>query len=133
MPVKQEPKAATKRLIRAVSHPLVNILGHPTARLINRRAGLDPDMAAVAAAAAEGNTALEINANPMRLDLRDIHAKLAIEAGCMISINTDAHAAEQFDLLRFGIMTAQRGWVTADRCINTWTNARLLKWIAAGR
>ncbi len=133
MPVKQEPAAATKRLIRAVSHPLVNILGHPTARLINRRAGLEPDMAAVVAAATDSNTALEINANPMRLDLRDTHARLAMEGGCMISINTDAHGADQFDLLRYGIMTAQRGWVTADRCINTWTTAKLKKWIAAGR
>ena len=127
--LKQSPMDATTRLIAAVSNPHVDVLGHPTGRIIGRRPGLEPDMQAVANAAAAHNTALEINANPKRLDLRDRHVRIALEAGALISINTDAHAAEHFAFMRYGVLTGRRGCLTADRCINAWDADRLLKWL----
>lgn len=140
----QDSAAATKRLVRAISHPLVHILGHPSGRMINRREGLELEINALIEAAIEHDTALELNANPMRLDLRDAHIRAAVEAGgaggaassgggALISINTDAHAPDQFDLMRYGILTARRGWLTAQSCINTWTNQKLAKWLKAKR
>jgi len=127
--LRQPPKEATARLIAAVSHPQVHVLGHPTGRMIGRRPGLEPDMRAVAQAAAEHGTALEVNANPRRLDLRDRHVRIALEAGALISINTDAHAAEHFDFMRYGVLTARRGGTSAAQCINTWDADRLLAWL----
>ena len=129
----QDPDKATARLVRAVSHPRVHILGHPTGRLVQRRTGLQPDLHAVIAAALKHNVALEINAHWHRLDLRDTHVKAAIYAGCLIAINTDAHDPEDFDNLRYGILTARRGGVTPDRCINCWPPDRLAEWLASKR
>ena len=131
--LRQEPKVATRRLLRAIEHPLVHIIGHPTGRLINSREGLSPDMPALVEAAIEHDTALEINANPHRLDLRDIHVRVASDAGCLVAINTDAHDASHLDYLEYGVMTSQRGWLERSKCINTWTPARLLKWLASKR
>lgn len=127
----QEPAAATARLLRAVRNPFVHILGHPTGRLINRRRGLSPDMAEVIAAAKEHNVALEINSHWMRLDLRDVHVQMAVEAGCLIAIDCDVHAEEDYDCLRYGVMTARRGWLTPELCINTWPAKKLLAWLKA--
>jgi DNA polymerase (family X) len=127
----QEPEAATSRLLKAISNPHVHIIGHPTGRLINRRAGIAPDMSKVAAAAARHNVALEINAHWMRLDLRDVHARMAMDAGCLIAINCDVHAADEFDNIRYGVLTARRGWVTPERCINTWPAVKLHQWLKA--
>ncbi len=127
--LRQSPTDATARLIEAVSHPLVHMLVHPTGRIIGRRPGLEPDMAALVAAAAEHNTALEINANPKRLDLRDRHVRLALEAGVSISINTDAHSAAHFDFMRYGVLTGRRGGLTAARCLNTWSQPDLQAWL----
>lgn len=127
--LKQSPEDATARLIAAVSNPHVHVLGHPTGRMIGRRPGLEPDMHAVAEAAAANNTALEINANPQRLDLRDRHVRIAIAAGALISINTDAHAAEHFSFMRYGVLTGRRGSLRAEQCINAWDADRLLKWL----
>jgi DNA polymerase (family 10) len=131
--LKQEPKLATKRLVRAISHPLVHILGHPTGRIINRREGLSPDVNALIEAAVEHDTALEINAHWLRLDLRDAHVKAAVDGGALIAINTDAHVETDFDNLRYGLLTAQRGWLIAERCINAWPKAKLHKWLKAKR
>lgn len=131
--LKQEPKLATKRLVRAISHPLVHILGHPTGRIINRREGLSPDINALIEAAVEHDTAMEINAHWLRLDLRDTHVKAAVDGGALIAINTDAHIEADFDNLRYGILTAQRGWLTAERCVNAWPKAKLHKWLKAKR
>ncbi|MBL8762736.1 MAG: PHP domain-containing protein [Phycisphaerae bacterium] len=129
----QDPDTATARLLKAIRHPRVHILGHPTGRLVNRRAGLSPDMPRLFAAAAERGVALEINAHWMRLDLRDIHARGAIDAGCLIAIDCDVHAPDDFDNLRFGVVTARRGWVTPERCVNTWTAAALHDWLTRRR
>ncbi|HYF15527.1 MAG TPA: DNA polymerase/3'-5' exonuclease PolX [Phycisphaerales bacterium] len=129
----QDGTLATKRLVRAASHPLVHILGHPTGRLINRRKGLDPDMGEVIAAAKEHGTALEINAHWMRLDLRDTHVRAAVDAGCDITIDCDVHALEDFDNLAFGVATGRRGWLTPERCVNTWDAAAVAKWLKTKR
>ncbi|ELZ44492.1 PHP domain protein [Halorubrum coriense DSM 10284] len=111
----QDGDAATERLVRAVEHPHVDVLGHPTGRLINGRPGLDPDVEAVAEAAAASGTAIEVNANPARLDADGEFVRAAVEAGATIAVNTDAHAPRELDNARYGIHTARRGWAeTAD-------------------
>lgn len=131
--LRQDPQAATQRLLAAVRHPLVHIIGHPTGRMINRRDGLSPDINALIQAAVQSNTALEINANHYRLDLRDTHVKAAVEAGALIAINTDAHVVDDFDELRYGVMTARRGWLIANQCLNAWPKAKLHKWLKSKR
>ena len=127
--LRQDSDAATTRLLAAIRHPLVNVLGHPTGRIINRRQGLQPDLGRLIEAAVEHGTALEINANSMRLDLRDVHVRAAVEAGALIAVNTDAHRRENFDELRYGIMTARRGWLRPEQCVNTWSNRKLREWL----
>jgi len=131
--LKAKPAQATKRLIRAIEHPLVHIIGHPTGRLIERRPGLEPAMDEVIAAAHEHGVALEVNAHWMRLDLRDTHVRAAVERGCLIAIDCDVHRAEDYDNIRFGVLTAQRGWCTKERCINTWSKADLHAWLRSKR
>ena len=131
--LRQEPATATERLLKAIRNPFVHILGHPTGRIILGRDGLSPDMRAMAAAAAEHGVALEINAHWMRLDLRDSHVRAAMEAGAMIAINCDIHAPEDADNLRYGVMTARRGGVTPDRCINCLDRAGLDRWLGLRR
>ncbi|TVQ79952.1 MAG: DNA polymerase/3'-5' exonuclease PolX [Phycisphaeraceae bacterium] len=131
--LRQETKEATKRLLRAVAHPLVHVLGHPTGRIINRREGLQPDMNAIAAAAAEHGTALEINCNHLRLDLRDRDVRIALEHGALLALNCDVHAEEDFDELRYGVLTGRRGGLTPERCINTWGAKKLHGWLKKKR
>jgi DNA polymerase (family 10) len=131
--LRQDPAAATARLCAAARHPLVSIIGHPTGRLIGTRKGLEPDIEKVIAAAIEGGTALEINANPYRLDLRDIHVRAAVDAGCLIAINTDAHRAEHLEFIRYGVMTGRRGRLRNPGCVNAWPDQRLLDWLGRNR
>lgn len=131
--LKQAPEDATERMVRAASHPLVHIIGHPTGRLINAREGLSPDMKMIAAAAAKHRTALEINSNFQRLDLRDAHVKIALAAGCDIAIDCDVHYPGDFDQLRYGVATGRRGGLTPDRCVNAWTGAKLQMWLRSKR
>lgn len=131
--LRAEPAAATERLMAAVRHPLVHVIGHPTGRIVNAREGLSPDIAALAKEAATRNVALEVNASSMRLDLRDAHVRLCVQAGCPVSINTDAHGAGDFDELRYGVATARRGWLRTGLCINSWAQARLLAFARAKR
>ncbi len=128
--LKQDAGKATARLLAAIEHPLVNIIGHPTGRMIGRRPGLAPDMGVLTAAAASTGTALEINANPRRLDLCDLHVRQALAAGALIAIDTDAHTAEHLNFLRYGVLTGARGGLTADRCVNCFDNDELLAWLA---
>jgi DNA polymerase (family 10) len=131
--LRAEPAAATERLLAAIRHPLVHVIGHPTGRIVNAREGLSPDVAVLAREAAARKVALEVNANTMRLDLRDSHVRMCVEAGCPVSINTDAHGAGDFDQLPFGVATARRGWLGTGLCINAWTQARLLAFARAKR
>jgi DNA polymerase (family 10) len=112
---------------------MVHILGHPTGRMIGRRDGLSPDINAIVKAAVACNVALEINANHYRLDLRDTHVKAAVDGGALIAINCDTHTVDDLDELRYGILTARRGWLTADRCVNTWSKQKLQSWLKSKR
>ncbi len=125
----QDRATATRRLVRAVSHPLVDILGHPTGRIVGKRAGLDPDIDELCAAAAAHDVALEINANPRRLDLRDTHVLAARRHGCLIAIDTDVHAPPDLDTLVYGVLTARRGFLERSSCINCWPADRLRRWL----
>ncbi|WP_416838931.1 DNA polymerase/3'-5' exonuclease PolX [Haloferax sp. DFSO52] len=116
----QDRETATERLVRAMEHPAVDILGHPTGRLINQRPGLPVDYERLAAAAVENGVALELNASPYRLDLNGEALKIAVEAGAPIAIDTDAHRPAGLDQIRYGIHTARRGWVEAADVVNTW-------------
>ncbi|MEM8997761.1 MAG: hypothetical protein AAGF23_23460 [Acidobacteriota bacterium] len=108
-------------------------MGHPTGRIINKREGLSPDMDALIEAAVETDTALELNANWHRLDLRDSHLRQALKAGCKIAIDTDAHRAMHFDFLIYGVLTARRAGLEPESCINTWDADRLHAWLASKR
>ncbi|MEJ2261876.1 MAG: DNA polymerase/3'-5' exonuclease PolX [Anaerolineales bacterium] len=127
--LRQPREKITERLLNAIRNPKVDMIGHPTGRLIPDREGADLDMEAVLAAAAESGVALEINAHPARLDLDDVYARRAIELGIPLSINTDAHSPEDMDLMHFGVATARRGWVEAKDVINTWETEKLIGWL----
>ena len=121
----------TARAIAAISNPHIDILGHPSGRLINEREGADYDWEALFAAALDQGVALEINASPERLDLNDVLARRASELGCRISISTDAHNPAMLRNMLYGITIARRAWITPASVINTLPLAKLLKW--AGR
>lgn len=123
----------TKRLMGAIAHPKVNLIGHPTSRFIERLPAAEFDYEAVFRAAAENMVAMEVNANPERLDLRDAHVIKALEQGCVLAINTDAHGKADFDRLPLGVATAQRGWATSDDVINTWPLDRLRRFLEKAR
>ncbi|MEA2314530.1 MAG: polymerase [Solirubrobacteraceae bacterium] len=114
-------QAMTERMIAAVEHPLVDAIGHPTGRLIERRAPYAIDLHAVFAAAAANGTMLEINANPNRRDLSDINARAAARAGVAIVINSDAHRTATLANMRWGVATARRAWLTREHVANTRT------------
>ncbi len=115
----QEEAAMTARLLRAIEHPYVDIIGHPTGRQLMRREPSRLDMETVCKAAAKHGVALEINCNPMRLDLSDANARLAHERGVTLVISTDAHATSELDLRRWGLLTARRAWATPANVLNT--------------
>jgi DNA polymerase (family 10) len=90
-------------------------------------------MGRIAAAAKEHHVALEVNAHWHRLDLRDTHVRAATDAGCLIAINCDTHVPEDADNLRYGILTARRGWVTPEGCLNAWPAKKLHQWLKSKR
>ena len=108
----------TARIVSAIDNSYVTISGHPTGRLIGSRDAYDVDMDAVMKAAAERGVALELNSQPQRLDLNDVLCKRAKELGVRVAIDTDAHDADQLDLMRYGVATAQRGWLRKGDVIN---------------
>ncbi len=114
----QTREALTARLVAAASHPHVDVIGHPTGRLLGERDAYDVDIEAVIRACAEHGTFLEVNANPRRLDLRPEHIRLALTAGVGIVISTDAHRPETFANMPFGVATARRGWATVADVVN---------------
>lgn len=128
--LRQPREQVTQRLLNAIQNPHVDIIGHPTGRLLPDREGADLDMESILNAAANSGIALEINAHPKRLDLDDVYTKRAVQLGIPISINTDAHHPDQLDLLHFGIETARRGWAEPHQVINTWHPDRLIQWLA---
>ncbi|MFE7276576.1 DNA polymerase/3'-5' exonuclease PolX [Streptomyces sp. NPDC057623] len=128
----QEREALTRRLVRACENPHVHIIGHPTTRLLGKRPGIDVDLDAVFAACARTGTALEINSHPDRLDLRDEDILRARRHGVKFAVDSDAHAVTHLANLRYGVGTAQRGWLTRDDVINTWPLTRLRRFLDQG-
>jgi DNA polymerase (family 10) len=130
----RQPRAqVTERLLKAMHNPHVDIIGHPTGRLLPNREGADLDMEAVFAAAKELGLALEINAHPARLDLNDTYARRAIELGILLTINTDSHSAGDMDLLFFGVASARRAWVGPQNVLNTRTPDQIVNWLQTHR
>jgi DNA polymerase (family X) len=123
----------TARLVTAMENPLVNVIGHPSGRMIGRREPIDIDFEKVCEAAVRTGTALEVNSFPDRLDLRDEHVRWAIERRVTISIDTDSHAPKHMENLRFGVATAQRGWATKADVINTKTLKQLQQFLSRKR
>jgi len=121
-------RAMTERLIRAVENPHVSILAHPTGRKIGERPAYEADWDEVFRRAGKANTALEINANPIRLDLGAAFVRQAIAQGATLAINTDAHDPTHFDFLKFGVLTARRGWAEKDDILNTLSAQEIARW-----
>jgi len=116
---KQNEKAMTERVIRAIRHPLVHILAHPSGRLLGERESYAIDLDKVLNVAAEEGVWLEINSQPERLDLTDYWAMEAKKRGVKIAINTDAHSKESLDFIKLGVITARRGWLEKEDVVNT--------------
>ncbi|PCR89278.1 DNA polymerase/3'-5' exonuclease PolX [Natrinema ejinorense] len=125
----QDAETATDRLVHAIENPAIDVLGHPSGRLLNERSGLEFDATALGAAAAEHDTALEVNSNPRRLDLWGSAVQAAREAGAPIAINTDAHQPSTLEYMRWGVHTARRGWAEPGDVINTWELATLREFL----
>jgi len=123
----------TNRTLKAMDNPYVSCIAHPTGRLIGQREPMDIDIAAVIKHAAQTHTALEVNANPWRLDLKDTHCKMAIESGVKLAIGTDAHRIGDLGLMDYGITTAARGWATKTNILNTFTATKLKDFVKTKR
>lgn len=125
--------ANTRRTMLAIENPYVNLIAHPTGRLINKREAMPLDIDAISKAAARTGTALEINASMYRLDLKDVHVRLARDNGAMICIDTDAHSTDQLDQMRFGVLTARRGWLLKKDVLNTHSAAAVREFVVRKR
>jgi len=126
--LRQGREQVTARAIAAMRNPHVDILAHPTGRLIGHREGADMDIEAILQTAVESGTAVEVNAHPLRLDLNDAGVRRAVELGVTLAIDSDAHDAAAFDLLRFGVATARRGWAAPADVLNTRSVEEVLAW-----
>jgi DNA polymerase (family 10) len=124
-----EEAEMTKRIIRAIKNPCVHILAHPTGRLILEREPYKVNLKEVMQAAVDHGVVLEINAYPDRLDLRDVDARMARDMGAKLAISTDAHSAQQLELMKFGVFTARRGWIEAKDVINTYPLDQMLRFL----
>ena len=130
---RQSKDEMTRRIIRAMENPYVHVIGHPTGRKINQREPIEFDLDAVFEAAARTGTALEVNGYPDRLDLKDEHILWARRHGVKFAVDTDSHATTHLDLMRYGVATAQRGWLTKDDVINAWPLSKLRRFLRKGR
>ena len=126
-----EEEKMTKRICGAIENPNVDALGHPTGRLIGQREPYKVDIDAVIETARNHDKALEVNSSYKRLDLKDTHARKAVEAGVKIMVSTDAHRIQHLERIIFGVGTARRGWVKKTDVINTYGLSELLKWLAS--
>ena len=133
--LRSDRKTMTRRMLKGIEHPHTNVLGHCTGRLVEGSRGTRPpsefDAKEVFAACAEHNVAVEINSRPERQDPPDALIQLALDAGCLFSIDSDAHAPGQLDFLQYGAERADRNGVPADRIVTTWPVERLLEWAGA--
>src|SRR5215204_4516155 len=128
-----DAKTQTDRIIRAVSNPFTTILGHLTGRMLLRRPGYEVDIDAILSACAEHAVAVEINANPHRLDLDWRWHGRALELGCMLSINPDAHSIDELDLTRWGVLMARKGGIPAERVLNSLNLKEITAFLQARR
>ena len=124
---KQSEAEITNRILGAIENPYVTAIAHPTGRLINRREAYEVDLDSIMAAAKEHGKLLELNANPRRLDLSDLHCALAKEYGIPIVISTDAHSVGGLDVMQYGIKQARRGGLTPNDVANTRTRSQFMK------
>ena len=127
----QPQEEMTARIVRAISHPHVTMLGHATGRLLLRREGYQVDLEAVLQAAAKHGTMIEINAHPMRLELDWVHCKRAKALGVQLVINPDAHSTGDLAYYRYGVDVARRGWLEKKDVFNTQTLAQVARSLAA--
>jgi DNA polymerase (family 10) len=127
--LRQSEDEFTDRMCRTISNANVDIIAHPSGRLVERRQGATIDWPRVRALARETATVLEINADPARLDMDEASARAAADAGCLISIDSDAHHPESLGLVRFGIGVARRAWIEPRQVVNTWPLDDLLAWL----
>jgi DNA polymerase (family 10) len=131
--LRQDREQITQRVMNALNNPYVDVIGHPSGRILGQREASALDLDAVIETAARTGTALEVNSIPNRLDLDDVHARRALELGVSIAINSDAHHPGGLDSLPYGLATARRGWATAPAVLNTlgldeiraWRQARI--------
>ncbi|HOC39507.1 MAG TPA: DNA polymerase III, partial [Thermodesulfobacteriota bacterium] len=127
---KQDETTITNRIVKAMRHSCVHIIGHPTGRLIGKRDPYAVNIEAIIEAAAASETVLEINGYPERLDLNDTACRLAKEKGALLGIGTDAHTAEHMDYLELGLAVARRGWLEKDDVLNCLSKDELKKKLA---
>ena len=130
--LRQDRETITARCLKVIHNPHVDILGHPTGRLIGRRPPSEIDMERILQACAETGTVVEINAHPSRLDVSDVYARRAVELGCKIAINSDAHEVSGMEVMPYGIGTARRAWLTAADVVNTRPPAEMLALLKSG-
>ena len=126
--LRQPREVVTARLLKAIHNPHVDIIGHPSGRLLPDREGADLDWEAVLAGAKESGVALEINADPARLDLDEVYARRAAEMGILLSIDTDAHSVDSLDHMEYGVAVARRAWIGPSSVLNAWPAEKLVKW-----
>jgi DNA polymerase (family 10) len=129
----QEPAQMTDRLVRAIENPHTSIIGHPTGRILLRREGYNFDCDKVFAAAAKAGVAMEHNAYPDRLDLRDLHLRMARAKGVKFVINTDAHHTSHLEKIRYGVLQLRRAWLTRADVLNTLPPAEFAKAMRRGK
>ena len=123
----QDRSEMTSRLLKAIENPHVSVIGHPTGRLLLRRDAYQFDVEAVLKSAAKHRVAMELNAYPDRLDLCDVHLRMAKQLGVKIVINTDSHHTSHLDKIRYGILQARRAWLTKNDVLNTLPAAEFAK------
>ena len=130
---RQSRAEMTRRICRALAHPHMHVLGHPTGRLIGEREPYAVDIDEVLRTARRHDKAVEINCQPDRLDLDDVHARRAHELDVLLAVSTDTHMLDHLGLMELGVATARRGWTETRRVVNTWPAAKLLGWLRAER
>jgi DNA polymerase (family 10) len=128
---RQTREELTRRTLMAIRSPHVDVIAHPSGRMIGGRPDLDLDWDQVFAEAAQTGTALEMNGSPPRLDLAAERARRAVQVGCLLTVDSDAHKVEEFEHLRWGIEQARRAWVEPRHVLNTRPLDELLAWVAA--
>ncbi len=130
---RQSRAEMTRRICRALAHPRLHVLGHPTGRLIGKREPYAVDIDEMLRAARRHGKAVEINCQPDRLDLDDVHARRAHELGVLVAVSTDTHMLDHLGWMELGVATARRGWTETRQVVNTWPPQKLLAWLRAER